>query len=185
MRVSWVLAGLAVAGQAAALDIERLDIEKNGRAYDITMTFTIAASADDVIFVLTDYSNPERLNPDVKKQSIIHVRDGVTRVLTEVRSCLFLFCRNITMIQDVKVDNTTIQADIVPELSDFRSGTMRWSVMSGPDTMSTVVYTATMEPDVFIPPLIGRALIRNMLENEVLGAATRLETETALKSLPR
>lgn len=184
MHLFWLVAGLLIADHAVALDIEQLEIEKDGRSYDIMMTFTIAASPGEVIAVLTDYDNPDRLNPDVKKQEVIGVFDGASRVLTDVRSCLFLFCRNITMVQDVSVDGTTIQADIVPGLSNFRSGSMRWSVTQRPDSMSTVVYTATMEPDVFIPPLIGRALIRNMLENEVRGAAARLEAKTSLQSGP-
>jgi hypothetical protein len=179
MRVILLLAGLVSLGQAQALDIGQFEISKQDRIYYIDIRFTVAAPADEVIAVLTDYGNPNRLNPDVKVQDVLSVHGGVSRVLTEVRSCLFVFCRNITIIQDVVVDGLTIQADIVPEISDFRSGTMRWSVTDMSDNMSMVEYTAAMEPDVFIPPLIGRALIHNMLEKDVLAAAETLEARTS------
>jgi hypothetical protein len=184
MRIVLFLASFIAMSHARALEIERFDIEKDGRVYYVDMTFTIAAPADDVIAVLTDYGRPDRLNPDVRKQEVISVRGAVTRVQTEVRSCLFVFCRNITLIQDVTVESGTILADIVPESSDFRSGSMRWSVTGTADNLSRVVYTADMEPDVFIPPLIGRTLIRKMLENDVLGAAAKLESEATSTTAP-
>lgn len=88
------------------------------------------------------------------------------------------------MIQDVTVAAGTILAEIVPEGSDFRSGTMRWSVTSIGPAATRVDYAATMEPAVFIPPLFGRTMIRNMLEREVLLSAEKLETEASLQTAP-
>jgi hypothetical protein len=179
MRTFLFLAGVVSLGQVWAFEIEQFDISKRDRIYYIDMRFSVAAPADEVVAVLTDYSNPNRLNPDVKAQDVLSVHGGVSRVLTEVRSCLFIFCRDITIVQDVTVESTTIRADIVPGISDFRSGSMRWSVTNMSDNMSMVEYTAVMEPDVFIPPLIGRTLIHNMLEKEVLAAAATLEARTS------
>ena len=184
MRAVLFMAGLLSLGQAAALDIEQFDIERDGRVYEIQLTFVASAPIDDLIAVLTDFSDPDRLNPDVKRREVLTQDDGVTRVLTVARSCLFLFCRNITMIQDVTVSDGTVLAIIVPEGSDFDSGSMQWSV-TAIDTMSSrVVYTSSMEPDVFIPPLFGRAMIRDMLEREVLLSAELLEAEATLQTGP-
>ncbi len=174
-----VWAGLIVSGAALALDIDELIITKERGAYHVQMSFSTAAQPDRVIEVLIDYENPDRLFPDVKKREIISSEGGVTRVRTEVRSCLFFFCRDLEMIQDVTSTANTVQADIVPEGSDFRSGTMRWIVASTEDGTSHVTFESSMEPDVFIPPLLGKILIRRMLEQEVLAIATNLENEAA------
>jgi hypothetical protein len=177
LRALVLLTGASLLANVHALEIEQLDIEKDGKVYHIRMNFTIEARPDEVVAVLTDYENPDRLNPDVTNREIIAEEGATTRVLTEIRSCLFLFCRDITMIQDVTVTGTTIDAAIVPGSTHFRSGTMRWSITENDQENAQVIYTAIMEPDVFIPPLVGRAMIRKMLKEEVRATAARLETE--------
>ena len=169
---------------ARALDVDELDVTRDGRIYSVQMTFSIAAPADRVIEVLTDYETPAHLNPEVTNRKVISRNDGVTRVQTDLRSCLFLFCRDITMTQDVSVTADAVQADIVPDESDFRSGTMRWTVMDINDGSARVEFAAIMEPDVFIPPLFGRYLVRRMLEQEVIATAENLESAAAENSVP-
>lgn len=184
MRAVLVLAGIVLQTPAAAVEIEEFDIGREGRVYTIQLTFVAAAPADEIVAVLTDFRNPDRLNPDVTRREILDRRDGVTRVLTESRSCLFLFCRDIAMVQDVSVTGGTITADIVPGPSDFDSGSMRWTVKRIDAGSSRVNYASTMEPAVFIPPLFGHAMVRRMLEREVLRSAERLEAEATLQTAP-
>lgn len=184
MRAALFLACMVLPVQAAALEIEQFDIQREGRVYQVRLLFVVAAPAHDIVAVLTDFADPGRLNPDVKRREVLSQHGGVTRVLTEARSCLFLFCRNITMIQDVSVAGDTITAVIVPDGSDFHSGSMRWTVTGIDATTSRVDYASTMEPDVFIPPLFGRAMVRRMLEREVLNSAENLEAEATLQTAP-
>ena len=183
-RATAILAGLACLGPAAALDVDDLEIDKDGRTYTVSMTFGVAAPVDRVIAVLTDFESPELLGPDVTNRTAVDRGDGVVRVHTEVRSCLFLFCRNLAFTQDVTITADTVRADIVPETSDFRSGTMRWVVSDTGGGITRVAFESTMEPGVFIPPLIGSMLVRRMLEREVLATATNVEAAATRSSAP-
>lgn len=183
-RVAVLLASLVGIGPVMAVDVDDLNVTKEGRTYEVQMTFTVAASADEVIAVLTDYTHPARLNPEVKSQVVISEIDGVTRVRTERRSCLFLFCRDIEMTQDVTVVGGLVRADIVPGEGHFRSGSMQWSVSRIGDTSARIEFAAIMEPDVFVPPLFGRYLVRKMLLQEVLTTAENLELAAAGEPLP-
>jgi hypothetical protein len=102
-------------------------------------------------------------------------------VLTEIRSCIFFFCKDISMIQDVVVVANTIRADIDPGESDFRSGYFHWTVSSSHSGGSHIEFEAVMEPDFFIPPLIGGYFVRKRLRREILKTAIKLETEAALE----
>ena len=169
---------------AMALDIDDLRITKQGRAYQVQMTFGVTASVDQVVAVLTDYGFPDRLDPDVTKREVVNRHGEVTRVRTESRGCIFIFCRDILFTLDITVDEGKIQADVVPEESDFRSGYFRWSISSGDYGGSYIVLDTIMEPDFFVPPLIGKIFIRKMLRQKILATAENLEEEAAREPAP-
>jgi len=175
---------LALVSRAMALDIDDVHITKQGRAYQVQMTFGVAAPVNQVMVVLTDYGFPDRLNPEVTKREVISRQRGITRVRTEIRSCVFVFCRDLVLTQDVTVVADTIQANIVPDESDFRSGYFRWSVSGSDNGGSHIGFEAVMEPDFFIPPLIGSFFVRKRIRQEILATAKNLETEATRKPAP-
>jgi hypothetical protein len=176
-----VLVGVS---RAMALDIDDLRITKQGRAYQVQMTCGVAASVNQVMAVLTDYGFPDRLDPEVTKREVISRHGRITRVRTEIRACAFFFCKDIVLTQDVTVVADTIQADIVPNESDFRSGYFRWSVSSSDNGGSHIGFEAVMEPDFFIPPLIGGFFVRKMLRQKILATVENLESEAAREPAP-
>jgi hypothetical protein len=176
-----VLVGVS---RAMALDINDLRITKQGRAYQVQMTCGVAASVNQVMAVLTNYGFPDRLDPEVTKREVISRQGGITRVRTEIRGCVFIFCKDIVLTQDVTVVVDTIQADIVPDESDFRSGYFRWSVSSSDNGGSYIGFEAVMEPDFFIPPLIGGFFVRKMLRQKILATVENLESEAAREPAP-
>jgi len=169
---------------AMALDIDDIRITKQGRAYQVQMTFAVGASVNQVLAVLTDYGFPDRLDPEVTKREVISRQGEITRVRTEFRACVFIFCKDIALTQDVTVVADTIQADIIPDESDFRSGNFRWSVSSSDNGGSHIGFEAVMEPDFFIPPLVGAFFIRKKLQQKLLATAENLEIEAAREPAP-
>ncbi len=176
-----VLVGVS---RAMALDIDDIRITKQGRAYQVQMTFGVAASVNQVMAILTDYGFPNRLDPEVTKREVISRQEGITRVRTEIRACAFFFCKDVSLTQDVTVVADTIQADIVPDESDFRSGYFRWSVSSSGNGGSHIDFEAAMETDFFIPPLIGGFFVRKKLRQKILATAENLESEAAREPAP-
>ena len=183
-RAAVLLLALVGASSAMALDIDDLHITKKGRAYKVQITFDVAAPVDRVMAVLTDYRYPDRLNPEVTKREVIGRQKGITRVRTEFNSCVFVFCKDVVLTQDVTVVAGTIEANIVPDESDFRSGYLRWLVSSSDNGSSHIGFEAVMEPDFFIPPLVGGFFVRKRLRREILATAENLETEAAREPTP-
>lgn len=160
-----------------ALDVDALRIHKQDHAYEIHMTFEVAAPVERVIANLTDFEHLDRLNPSVTKREIISRQNGITRVGTQFRSCVLFYCRDLTLTQDVTIAANMIRADIVPDGSDFQSGYMRWLVSSGDDGVSHIDFKAVVEPNFFIPPLIGGFFVRKALREQLLATAGNLGLE--------
>ena len=183
-RAAVLLLALVGVSSAMALDVDDLHITKKGRTYKVEITFDVAAPVDRVMAVLTDYRYPDRLNPEVTKREVISRQQGITRVRTEFNSCVFIFCKDVVLTQDVTVVAGTIEANIVSDESDFRSGYLRWLVSSSDNGGSHIGFEAVMEPDFFIPPLIGGFFVRKRLRQEILATAENLETEAAREPAP-
>ncbi len=178
-RTTVLLLGLVGVSHSMALEIDDVRITRQGRVYTAQLTFDITASVDQVTAVLTDYEHPNRLTPDVTKREVVGRKSGITRVRTEIHSCVVFFCKDLTLTQDVTVVAGAIKADIVPEESDFRSGYILWLVTSGDRGGSHIQYDSVIEPDFFIPPLIGRFFIRKRLRQQIFATAENLEREAA------
>ena len=179
-----LLAALLSVRCANAQDIDALDVTSEGRTFRVQMALEIAAPVDRIIAVLTDYGYPDRLNSMVTKKDVISRTGETTRVRIEFRSCVLFYCKNVVLTQDVTVMAGVIHAETIPEMSDFRSGSMRWLVSQTSDGGSHIRYLAVMEPDVFVPPFIGESLIRRKLRHEMLEIARNLESAVSRRSAP-
>ena len=168
---------------AMALDKKDVSVEKEDRSYLIRAAFDVPAGVQQVRSVLTDFTHPSRLTSAVTAREVLRQQDGVVRVQTEFRDCVLFFCKSMTLIHDVAVSANEVRADVVPDGSDFRHGFLRWSITSLGDRGSHVVFEALMEPDFFVPPLIGGLLIRNALRKQVLTTAENLVSEAPRESL--
>ena len=173
--IKLLLAGLVITVPARSQDIEELVVTKEGGVYEVQMTFQIAADAEAIIDVLTDFDNPYRLNPDVTEREVIGYQGDATRVRTRLRSCFLFFCRDLDMLQDVTRSADSVEAVIVPERSDFETGSWLWTISAIDDQTSRIVLAASMEPKVMVPPFF-----RRMLEREVRAIAANLEIEATM-----
>ena len=173
------------ASYSMAVEIDDVHITRKGRVYRAQLTFDVTASVDQVASVLTDYEHPNWLTPDVASREIVGRRSGVTRVRTQIHSCVVFFCKDLTLTQDVTVVAGAIKADIVPEESDFRSGYLLWSITSDGRGGSYIQYESVIEPDFFIPPLIGGYFMRKRFQQQIFAAAENLEREAARELVPR
>jgi hypothetical protein len=175
-----VVPAMFITLQAIALDKEDIDIQEDGRAYRVRLAFDVPATVEQIKSVLTDFTYPARLSGAVTAREVVGQQDGIVRVRTEFRDCVVLFCRTMVLLQDVTVSAHEVRADVVPDASDFRHGFLRWSIDEAGGGVSRVDFEAVMEPDFFVPPIIGGFLLRGALRKQVLTTA-----ETLINEAPR
>ncbi|GEM_PF-5034809 len=88
---------------------------------------------------------------------------------------LFAVAVGAGQVQDViESQDGTVMALLVPALSDFRYGYARLNLWQEPEG-TRILIRAEVEPDFWIPSLIGPWLIKRKLLSETLETVDRLE----------
>ena len=143
-----------------------IDVYEENGIYHISVTSEIDANADYVKHVLTDYIHIYRLSDSIIASKILTTTaKNKVQVETTVLCCTSLFCREVTRVEEVSIlASGSLHTRIIPDKSDFRSGEALWEITPMNET-THLTYQATLEPDFFIPPLLGpRLVIKNLRE---------------------
>jgi len=156
--------------------IEDVNVFEEDGVYHINISSEIDASENYVRSVVTDYEHIYRLSDSIIESKVHNTsEDGKTEVETLVLCCVPLFCREVTRIEEVQEHDTgEIHSVIIPERSDFRSGGAIWKFE--PDGFSTrLTYEAKLEPDFFIPPLLGTQMVIEHMRKEFSTTIFRIQ----------
>lgn len=162
--------------QVRGAELSELEVTETEGIYRISLIMQLQAPAYHVRRVLTDYARIYRLNPAIVESEILpSPGDGMVRVRTRLLDCIMFFCKEIERVEDIRKSGPdALLATTVPALSSFRSGTTEWQVL-GVGEHSQVSYRAQMEPDFYIPPLIGSLMVRQRLRRNILDSLVRIE----------
>ena len=180
----------AVIPRLDAGDLTELQVTGTGGVYHIRMVMVVHVPAKYVRGALTDYAHIYRLNPSITESEILpSPEQGVVRVRTLMHGCVAFFCRDVVRVEDVReLVSGDLQAAIVPELSNLKSGAAKWKIQ-GMGDYTQVTYQADMEPDFFVPPVIGSYFVKRNMRKEIMVSFMRLECvaqiQARLDRLPR
>lgn len=148
--------------------------------YSVDLTVTLDATPASAFAVLTDYPNLPRINPAVvSAETMPGAPAGSTRLATHVRVCVAWFCRDLRQVQDMRASHEHhggghVHAEVLPALSDLKFGRADWTVW--PCEQQTCLRFATIiEPDFWVPPVIGPWLIKRKLSEEALQTSHGIE----------
>jgi hypothetical protein len=157
---------------------ERPEIEINEQSgvYRIKVAALVAAPASYVRYVLTDYRHIYRLNPSIIESEVLgQHEDGSVNVRTKVVGCAAWFCEELDRVEKVRImPSGDLHAEIIPELSQFKSGQTHWRIEPKGDYCE-VTYVSDMEPDIYIPPVVGKFLIKKSIREGMHTSFKNLE----------
>ena len=176
MRPNLLLLLLAIGLQARAGEVMVAQVHHDRGLYRIELDMRLDAPKEAVWRLLTDYAEYGRLNDAIQHSEILARRGPADyRVRTITRACVYFFCKTVHQVQDVtEVEGRYISATVLPSLSDFRHGVAR--AYTWPDGERTRVRVlAEVEPDFWIPPLIGPWIISRKLQTEALETINNVE----------
>jgi hypothetical protein len=174
-RYLWVLLLWPLWGQAA--EVHTLEVHYVDGALNVQLDAELNARVAALRSVLSDYRNLSLLMPVVQNSKVIAgAPPGWTRVHAELQGCIWIFCRDLDHVMDVKRDdNGRSLAKTVPGAGDFASGTIRWHLQAVGKYRSRLVLNAHLVPDIWVPPLIGPYLIERKVRHQFFLAVSRLE----------
>jgi len=159
-----------------AADLVDLELTQNQGVYQLRLEIILDASPRNVHDVLTDYAHIYRINPSIIDSEILHSPDNsVVRVRTVINDCILIFCKVLHRVEEVReLETGDIYALVVPELSNVKSGITIWQInpMGG---RTRINYSLSVEPDFFVPPLIGTHVVKQKIKKEVLTSLENIE----------
>lgn len=163
---AWLLwLGAAAAWPAAAAEITGVAVSHGEGAYHLSLEAEIHAPPLAVFAVITDYDRLTRLHESIRRSEVLRRIDAcTTEVYTEVRACVAVFCRTVRRVERIEEDPPhELRATIVPDSSNVSSGEVVWRLE--PDATGThLSYASTLNPDFWIPPLVGPGMMKLSLE---------------------
>jgi len=161
---------------ASVLLAEEISAEYKEGIYDLNASFEVEASVEEIIGLLTDYENIAQLHPSIIESEILPtISENRSRIRTVVKDCVLLFCKEVVRVENVSQHSDhSIEAEVVPFLSDFRSGHTKWKVTQHGKT-ATVAYQSMMQPKFWIPPLIRSHTVTKKLKARIMEMAMRIQ----------
>ncbi len=164
-------------GLAHANPNESILVEQLNRGYHVQLQFEVNASPECVREVLTDYDQLSAINSKiVASQAFEHPAANVTRVRYEIRHCIWFYCFDIVIVEDVTtLKDGSIIANVIPDESDFKNGHTVWSLATSPRG-TLIGYESSMEPGFWVFPILGPMIIKNTLREQITLSADRIQS---------
>lgn len=156
--------------------IDDISVVEEDGVYYINATSQILASEQQVRNVITDYDHIYRLSDSIIESKVVKSSDSdKVQVETLVLACVPLFCKEVTRVEEVnEVGSGLIKTRIISEKSDFISGKAAWKI-ERMGQVTRLTYQASLEPDFFIPPLLGTQMVINNMRDEFNTTFSRIQ----------
>lgn len=175
--VSMLLLFATCSSEAAR--IVEVQVEQDSGAYHIYFEILLDAPRNRVYDVLSDYGNMQELSPGIIRSEVLSGEAGdIAEIDLTLKPCVWILCRKMRKISKVTINAYgAIVYTTIPESSDFKKGREQVIIKATRKTGQTrVTYSASLEPDFFVPPLIGSWLIRKHVRQNLEVSMERVET---------
>jgi len=159
-----------------ALELEELSVTELDGEFRLRILSVVDAHVDYVYDVITDYKHAYRINPSITKVEILPSnRNDVVRVRNLSEHWIGPFRYEIDWVGDITEENYGhLKVNTISELSSFESGYATWELQSQGDR-TLVHYNSRMNPDFFVPPLIGTHIVISHIKRVTLDTFNRIE----------
>lgn len=163
--------GDLMAGQLDEMKVTHVD-----GVYQVRVQMQIDAPPSYVYQVLTDFRHIYRLNPAITESEIMTPSvSGAARVRTRIEDCVLIRCMSIQRTETVHINGREhLHVVTDPETSDFKSGTTDWWIRPAGEG-TRIIHQSAMEPDFYIPPVIGQFVMKRKLRDGILKSLRNIE----------
>jgi len=157
-------AALALGVAVSAATINTLDVSKQHGRFELTVHTHMEAPAQAIFEVLMDYDRLHRISSVYKETRYLEPdTDGAPLVFTRMAGCMLFYCMNMRRTERLEaVAPHFIRTETLPELSDFKYGRSEWTLEPAQGG-TRVSYTLEIEPDFWVPPVIGPWVLKRTL----------------------
>jgi len=178
-RAPVALAALAIAGAASvawSATIRSIDVTRAHGLYTLDAETFLDASPEDIYDVLLDYEHFNRISIFYKEHGYLEPdEDGTPVIFTRMEGCLLFYCKSMRRVERLETEwPGHIRTVTLPDRSDFKYSTSEWW-LDAEEAGTRMRYRLEMEPDFWVPPVIGPWYLKRTLERGGLRAIQRIE----------
>ncbi len=165
-----------LAAGAHAAELKSVDVTHEKGVYRMTSVTVLDAPLAGVFDVLTDYDDFERISSVYDDAHFLpRLGDDPVRVYTRVKGCVWFYCQTLERVEILTNEGLTcLRTEAIPDASDFKSSVSTWTLREV-EGGTEVTYSILMEPDFFVPPLIGPYVLKRRLRSGGTDAIARME----------
>lgn len=148
-------------------EVIRAEVHHDEDLYTLYLEARLSAPPLAVFAVITDYPHIQDLHRRVRESRVLRRLDArTTEVFTLLRGCVAaVFCKSIRRVELVTENPPyELSAEVLPGQSDLKSGRVHWQLSAEADG-TRLTYQSEMEPDFWVPPLLGDALMSRSIRN--------------------
>ncbi|MBV1875185.1 MAG: hypothetical protein KUG50_01010 [Cycloclasticus sp.] len=153
------------------------DVVYNDGIYSSTLSTTIHAPRKSIYQLLTSYNDLSKYSRLIYKSQLL--ANG--HLLLNLKVCFFVICFDKKLTLSLEISNHSINGRIVPEYSDFKSGSLKWH-LSGNNLASFLQFSGELTPNFWLPPIIGPLLIKHKLRSEAKYSVKQLKLLSTLNT---
>jgi hypothetical protein len=169
---------LAASALAAAATIDALDVVRRHGVYSLEANVRLDATPESIYAVLTDFDENaySRISRVYKESRYLEpAADGTPIVYTRMEGCALWHCMTLERTERLTTDAPRyIKSVALPEGSNFKHAMSEWLLERDGDG-TRMRYRLEMEPDFFVPPIIGPWYFKRTLSQGGLRAVGRIE----------
>ena len=172
------LGALGAGALAAAATIDTFDVQKQKGIYSFEAHARLDATRESIYSVITDFDDNaySRISRVYKESRYLEpAADGTPLVYTRMEGCMKKRCISFARTERLETDAPRwVKSTALPELSDFKHATSEF-VLERDGDGTKMFYRSEIEPDFFVPPLIGPWYLKRTVSKGALRAVTRIE----------
>lgn len=170
--------GLVVSALCYAAAIDVLEVERERGLYSLNAEARLDATPESIFAVLTDYDDNRfsRISRVYKESRYLDpAPDGTPLIYTRMEGCVLWHCMSLERTERLETRAPYhIKSVALREGSNFKHAMSEWQLERDGDG-TKMKYLLEMEPDFFVPPLVGPWYLKRTLSQGGLRAVMRIE----------
>lgn len=156
------------ASAAHSVEIHQLSVEQRDSQYFLLADSSIAAPPKFIHSVLMDFDNFHRLTGGIAESRYLEPDAGdpdkALLGYTRIDSCVWFYCKSFERVERIHAEPPDLfRTEIIAERSDFKSYKTEWQLKEE-NGGTRIRFSAAMQPDFWIPAVIGKWAVRRKLE---------------------
>lgn len=157
---------------AWAVEIDNLQAKRDDKVFAISADVMIEAPLAETYGAARAFEKMPDYSPMLKSARLL----GQQRLASKTRVCILGFCKTVKQVMRYKLEpNKRIDMKVIPGKGDLKAGQVHWRFEPEAKDKTRIHFQGRIEPDFWVPPLIGSWAVKKVLRKQIEASAEAIE----------